>query len=110
MENEALSESLRTLKDREFLAKARQQLEADHFGLDKIKRRLIEFLAVVRLRMLANDAEDQKAAKEQQAQVTERALVKVGGDLGKDSKQPVTTEAVPRPRRNRNAVKGPILL
>lgn len=29
------------------------QLDADHFGLDQIKRRLIEYLAVVRLRAMA---------------------------------------------------------
>ncbi|KAH8831090.1 ATP-dependent protease La [Flagelloscypha sp. PMI_526] len=33
-----------------FLARAREQLDADHFGLEKIKRRLVEFLAVERLR------------------------------------------------------------
>jgi len=34
------------IKDRSFLNNARAQLDADHFGLDKIKRRLIEYLAV----------------------------------------------------------------
>ncbi|KDQ11191.1 hypothetical protein BOTBODRAFT_57522 [Botryobasidium botryosum FD-172 SS1] len=35
---------------RAFLTNARKQLDADHFGLEKIKRRLIEYLAVIRLR------------------------------------------------------------
>lgn len=35
------------------------QLDADHYGLDQIKRRLMEYLAVVRLRALADAAQTQ---------------------------------------------------
>jgi ATP-dependent Lon protease len=49
------------LKDRQFLYKARKQLDADHYGLDKIKRRLIEYLAIVRLKEFAAYAENEKA-------------------------------------------------
>lgn len=49
------------LKDRQFLSKARKQLDADHYGLDKIKKRLIEYLAIVRLKELAAYAENEKA-------------------------------------------------
>ncbi|EDR09374.1 uncharacterized protein LACBIDRAFT_248873 [Laccaria bicolor S238N-H82] len=42
------------LKTRPFLAAARAQLDADHFGLEKIKKRLIEYLAVVRLKEKAS--------------------------------------------------------
>lgn len=38
--------------DKSFLTDARAQLDADHFGLEKVKKRLIEYLAVVRLREL----------------------------------------------------------
>lgn len=107
MESEAQSASLRALKDREFLVRARQQLDSDHYGLDKIKRRLIEFLAVVRLQMLASEAEAEKLAKEGQAKVTETALVKVEGDTGKDLTQ---VDSVPTLPRYRNTMKGPILL
>ncbi|KAM5532690.1 hypothetical protein V8D89_013659 [Ganoderma adspersum] len=40
------------LRDRGFLADARRQLDEDHYGLEKIKKRLIEYLAVVRLKQL----------------------------------------------------------
>jgi ATP-dependent Lon protease len=33
------------------------QLDADHFGLKKIKKRLIEYLAVVRLQELTTERE-----------------------------------------------------
>jgi ATP-dependent Lon protease len=49
------------LKDRQFLSKARKQLDADHYGLDRIKKRLIEYLAIVRLKELAAHAENEKA-------------------------------------------------
>lgn len=39
--------------------KAREQLDSDHFGLDQIKRRLIEHLAVIRLKALAQSTEIQ---------------------------------------------------
>jgi len=42
----------------DFLSNAKSQLDADHFGLDKVKRRLFEHLAVVRLRaLIAQEAE-----------------------------------------------------
>ena len=45
------------LKDRTFLTNARKQLDEDHYGLDKIKKRLIEYLAVVRLKQLQAERE-----------------------------------------------------
>lgn len=53
--------ALEVLKDRQFLSKARKQLDADHYGLVKIKKRLIEYLAIVRLKELAVYAENDKA-------------------------------------------------
>lgn len=48
------------MSTRAFLTAARQRLDADHFGLDKVKRRLIEYLAVVRLQ--ANNARAEQGA------------------------------------------------
>ena len=45
------------IKDRSFLQAARVQLDSDHFGLEKIKKRLIEYLAVVRLKELNGERE-----------------------------------------------------
>lgn len=36
--------------DPEFVGRARKQLDDDHYGMDKVKRRLLEYLAVMRLR------------------------------------------------------------
>ncbi len=100
-------ESLETLKDRSFLTKARQQLDNDHYGLEKIKRRLIEYLAVVRLRQLAAEVE---AAKERAQE--EKALVLAKDSAKEDVKAKVTSpvKSIAKPPKTINPVKGPILL
>jgi ATP-dependent Lon protease len=52
-----------TTRDRSFLPNARAQLDADHFGLDKIKIRLIEYLAVLRLKELNSTREQSQNNK-----------------------------------------------
>lgn len=52
----------------ETLARARKQLDDDHYGLDKVKKRLIEYLAVLRLKQSLNDdVEDQIRKAEAEA-------------------------------------------
>jgi ATP-dependent Lon protease len=64
----------------DFLANAKAQLDADHFGLDKVKRRTIEYLAVVRLRaLIAQEAEAE------QAKVHEVALKNTSEDPAADA-------------------------
>ncbi|GAA5849609.1 hypothetical protein JCM8547_000510 [Rhodosporidiobolus lusitaniae] len=43
------AESTPLPKDKDFIAKARKKLDDDHYGLEKIKKRLLEWLAVLRL-------------------------------------------------------------
>ncbi|KAH8112093.1 ATP-dependent protease La [Phellopilus nigrolimitatus] len=112
LDNTRLSTSINVLKDRTFLTKAKEQLDADHYGLDKIKRRLIEYLAVVRLRQLAAEVESMKEKAELTAKVDtqSQALVPINNKLGnaKDQVAPTPSpHATPKPR---NTVKGPILL
>lgn len=57
------------------LTKARQQLDLDHYGLDKVKRRLIEYLAVLRLKQSVSDDMDEQIRKaEADAAVAEKAI------------------------------------
>ncbi|KAL8943018.1 MAG: hypothetical protein Q9216_001306 [Gyalolechia sp. 2 TL-2023] len=54
----------------ETLKRARKQLNDDHYGLEKIKKRLLEYLAVLRLKQAVNadlDAEIEKAEKNAKA-------------------------------------------
>ncbi|KAL8382759.1 hypothetical protein RB595_006510 [Gaeumannomyces hyphopodioides] len=52
--------------DRTALARARKQLDDDHYGLDKVKQRLIEYLAVLRLKQSANEDIDAQISKIQE--------------------------------------------
>jgi ATP-dependent Lon protease len=45
------------------LKRARQQLDDDHYGLEKIKKRLLEYLAVLKLKQSVNADVDQQIAK-----------------------------------------------
>lgn len=109
------------LKDRSFLRNARAQLDADHFGLEKIKKRLIEYLAVVRLKELNLEKEKIKdeelltAAPQQQESPKADGTVE-GKELvlyDKDKSQsppklrPASGPVVPRRAKG---VRGPILL
>ena len=48
------SKSTQDRLDSATLARARKQLDDDHYGLEKIKKRLLEYLAVLRLKQSAN--------------------------------------------------------
>lgn len=117
------------IRDKAFLQRARDQLDADHYGLDKIKKRLIEYLAVVRLKEInaereAREAETLAAAEE--AAKNASSADSVGKDANSvvpyDPKSaPISTPAKVRqsqstqtpfqpPRPTTNTTKGPILL
>lgn len=50
------------------LDRARKQLDEDHYGLEKIKCRLLEYLAVLRLKRMINDENEAKEAALEQSQ------------------------------------------
>lgn len=66
------------------LTAARKQLDDDHYGLDKVKKRLLEYLAVLRLKKSRNEEID---AEIQQAEEATTA-----SESGKTPKDPVTDE------------------
>ncbi|KAI5993396.1 ATP-dependent protease La [Pisolithus marmoratus] len=80
------------IKDPGFIAKARAQLDADHFGLDQIKRRLIEYLAVLRLRAMTQATS--------QGSVSQQPMLQLA----------VRPSQCPDQNYARNGVKGPVLL
>ncbi|KAK3318530.1 Lon protease C-terminal proteolytic domain-containing protein [Apodospora peruviana] len=48
------------------LTKARKQLDDDHYGLEKVKKRLLEYLAVLRLKQSINDDVDAQIKQAEQ--------------------------------------------
>lgn len=59
------------------LVKAKKQLDDDHYGLDKIKKRLLEYLAVLKLKEQANRSIDDQI----------RAITETPGAEGADAKE-----------------------
>jgi ATP-dependent Lon protease len=113
------------LKDKSFLQAARVQLDSDHFGLEKIKKRLIEYLAVVRLKELNAEREaviERKAAEAAKLEVRgaledkkdSKSDEQQGKELimhNKDRTLQTSQVAPPKPLKARKTgVKGPILL
>ncbi|KAJ7493431.1 ATP-dependent protease La [Mycena galericulata] len=95
----------RPIRDRSFLAAARAQLDADHFGLEKIKKRLIEYLAVVRLKEMNAERERLAAAPDEKNAVVLSKQEAAGAEDGEGAPAPASSS-----RPARKGVKGPILL
>lgn len=105
---------------RETLARARKQLDDDHYGLEKVKKRLLEYLAVLKLKQAINEEVSNqilKAEQESAAQNEEKKSV-VGGDSadgttkqGKDDERPAGESAKMQILKSKRQVdKSPILL
>jgi ATP-dependent Lon protease len=98
----------------QFLAAAKAQLDEDHYGLDRVKRRLIEYLAIVRL--LETQAMQQLQQQQRDAVNDDKnAIVKL--DPARTSSPQVP--ALPAPTKptpsstslaNKVSARGPILL
>ena len=80
-------------------------MDADHFGLEKIKKRLIEYLAVVRLKEMNAVRENQSALVK-----TETAVDKTPLSSGDATNSPSKPTVEPPKPLARQTVKGPILL
>jgi ATP-dependent Lon protease len=106
----ALQVQPQLIKNRSFLQAARVQLDSDHFGLEKIKKRLIEYLAVVRLKELNGEREalaERNAAEDNMKGSDEQQ----GKELVMHDKDQIPRVAPSKPfRASKKGVKGPILL
>jgi ATP-dependent Lon protease len=84
-----------------FLKNARQQLDDDHFGLEKIKRRLVEHLAIVRLKRL------EFTIAENRLKASQIESPPAGASPSTSLVPKGMTKAEPRKSKG---IKGPILL
>jgi ATP-dependent Lon protease len=92
------------------LTRARKQLDDDHYGLDKIKKRLLEYLAVLKLKQSINAEVDAEVAK---AQEEEAALdkAKESSEESSENPKPKAEGAKIQILKSRRMVdKSPILL
>ncbi|CAN8103016.1 unnamed protein product [Discula destructiva] len=95
------------------LTVARKQLDNDHHGLDKVKKRLLEYLAVLRLKKSVNEGidakikqtEDEVASLEHSKMSDQDALAP-----GLDEKVKAATASLEVLKQKRMVDKSPILL
>ncbi|KAL8965419.1 MAG: hypothetical protein Q9183_003864, partial [Haloplaca sp. 2 TL-2023] len=93
----------------ETLKRARKQLDDDHYGLEKIKKRLLEYLAVLRLKQNINadlDAQIEQATKD--AVATSETKRNPNDSSGPETD--IDTAKVQILRGRRRVDKSPILL
>jgi ATP-dependent Lon protease len=57
----------------ETLGRARKQLDDDHYGLEKVKKRLLEYLAVLKLKQSINDDLNTQVAKAEEEKALDTA-------------------------------------
>lgn len=93
----------------ETLKRARKQLDDDHYGLEKIKKRLLEYLAVLRLKQAINTDLD---AQIQQAKEDTKAIKDLKEDdrESSGSEPEVDTTKLQILQGRRKVDKSPILL
>lgn len=88
------------------LKRARKQLDDDHYGLEKIKKRLLEYLAVLRLKQAVNAELEAQIAQATMKQATGR-----DADTESLSKELTPDDSKIQTLRSRRRVdKSPILL
>jgi ATP-dependent Lon protease len=104
------------------LVKARKQLDDDHYGLDKVKKRLLEYLAVLKLKQAVNmDLDKQIQAITAATQIKETAEKQSAADgegkaassttlIKKEAPREQTSEEVKILKHKKMVDKSPILL
>jgi ATP-dependent Lon protease len=96
------------------LSKARKQLDDDHYGLEKVKKRLLEYLAVLRLKQSINDEVDAQIKKAEEDLHAIEASSKDGENTnGPDPSAEEKAKAIARLevlKSRRMVDKSPILL
>ncbi len=96
------------------LPRARQQLDDDHYGLEKVKKRLLEYLAVLKLKQSMNselDAKIQEISSTQARAQGQSSLSPHGSSSRPDHGQPVVNDNEVQLLKSKSMVdKSPILL
>lgn len=92
----------------ESLERARKQLNDDHYGLEKIKKRLLEYLAVLKLKQAVKADIDAQIAKAKEDTVSKRSTNKDEEDAAADLDADATKIQILQSKRQVD--KSPILL
>lgn len=101
------------------MTRARKQLNDDHYGLDKVKKRLLEYLAVLKLKQAVNmDLDKQIQAISKATQPEQKAEIKGEEDVApstqvtrrEDAPREQSSEEISLLKHKKMVDKSPILL
>lgn len=96
------------------LEAARKQLDNDHYGIEKVKKRLLSYLTIVRLMQSANEAVDRqvKEAEQETANLESSKTAKDDAPLQSELEEKIKESGlkVQMLRNKRRAERAPILL
>jgi ATP-dependent Lon protease len=99
----------------ETLKRARKQLDDDHYGLEKVKKRLLEYLAVLKLKQSINDGVNAEITKAEDEVATAQKKLS-GSELNKkgeskaDERSSLDSAKIQILKSKRMIDKSPILL
>ncbi|KAL1597935.1 hypothetical protein SLS60_008423 [Paraconiothyrium brasiliense] len=96
--------------DAKTLIKAKKQLDDDHYGLDKIKKRLLEYLAVLKLKEHANKSLDEQIRALADAAHPKEEKDEKDEDIEEKPAREPTEEETRLLEKKRMVDKSPILL
>lgn len=96
--------------DAKTLIKAKKQLDDDHYGLEKIKKRLLEYLAVLKLKEHANKSIDEQIRALADAAHPKEDKDEKEEDVEEKSRREPTEEELRLMEKKRMVDKSPILL
>lgn len=91
------------------LTRARAQLDGDHYGLDKVKKRLIEYLAVLRLKQSINEEVETKI-QQQTNQNNAQGSNAIEQESGQDGSSESQIARLDMLKSQRMTDKSPIML
>ncbi|KAG9013349.1 hypothetical protein FRB93_000872 [Tulasnella sp. JGI-2019a] len=106
--SESRALSLSDMTDRELLTRARNQLDSDHYGMEKVKRRLIEYLAVVRLKAI--EAKKLESAPSSSTGLSASTKDSSGSASGQSTPESGTVPSAISGVKKASTNRGPILL
>ncbi|KKZ67889.1 lon protease like 2, peroxisomal [[Emmonsia] crescens] len=95
----------------ETLQRARKQLDDDHYGLEKIKKRLLEYLAVLKLKQTLNkEVESQISKLSTDMDVAEKSSEEEAAESRSDTERDAMETKVQLLKSKRMGDKSPIML
>ena len=95
---------------RDTLTRARQQLDDDHYGLEKVKKRLLEYLAVLKLKQVVKAELNSRMVKEKEDTANASTITEAGSTMDSGEQSDPSTASLHVLKPKDLVDRSPILL